>query len=353
MGRWSRRLLAAVVATAAIGGPLAFAAQPGGADILPPVSDTGLTLQVAQVTVSGTGATSINWQTTASIESGQDTLIRAQFFNDGTLPQLAATMTINAGGPIDTAFALDPACHATASDTVTCSYGLVNGGQTEPFVYVAVKTGSATTITSTASKTSIPDGLVALSSDGDETGSVTTTVTSSGYAFLTDGQHLTFTSDDGPGIHNVTETFSVPVNGTHGGGVFVHLHEGNASAATCGGGTCYTPMAQADFVQVGGTPAVASNPFTDVVNYPNVKQTCNGVGNGSPCNPIYHLDTGVTAGPAASVDKCNSGYSPGGGGSPTADPDPCLYSETHVNGGSTTFYIALLKDIGFPIPLIG
>ena len=348
MGRWSRRLLAALVATAAIGGPLAYAAQPSGADILPPVSDTGVTLQVAQATLSSTGATNITWQSAASINSAKDTLIRAQFFNDGTLPQLSAVMTINAGGKLDPGFTVDPGCSVSpgaTSDTVTCSYGTVLGGQSEPFVYLAVQTGSASTINSSASETATPDGLVSLLSDGDETGSVTTTVSNSGYAFLTDGQSLSFTSTDG----NVTETFSVPTGGTNGGGVFVHLYEGDGSTSTCGGTTaCYGSMAKADFAQVGGTPAVASNPFTDTIGYPNVKQTCNGLGGGSGCNPIYYLTTGVSSGPATLVPKCST-YS-ASGGTPNASSDPCIYTLAHTGSGSTTYYIALLDDIGFPIP---
>lgn len=355
MGRSLRRLLVALVAVTAIGGPLAYVAQPSAADILPPVSNTGLTLQVAQVTLTSTGATSINWQNAASIEPGQDTLVRAQFYNNGTLPQLSATMTVNLGGKIDSGYTLDPACHVTpgaTSDTVTCSYALVSGGTTEPWVYIAVKTGSATSINTTASETAVPDGLASIASDGDETGSVTTTVTGSGYAFLTDGQSLTFTSDDGAGVHNVTETFSVPAGGTHGGGVFVHLYEGNASGSTCGGTTsCYAPMAVADFVQVGGTPAVASNPFTDVVGYPNVKQSCNGLGGPSGCNPIYYFKTGVTSGIADPVKKCST-YSPSGG-TPDANPDPCIYTLSHIGAGASSYGIALLKDIGFPIPLLG
>jgi hypothetical protein len=156
--------LAALVATAAIGGPLAYAAQPSGADILPPVSDTGLRLQVAQVTVSGSGSTSINWQNAASIEPGQDTLVRAQFFNDGTVPQLSATMTINAGGKLDPAFAVASPCSVSpgaTSDTVTCSYGTVSAGQTEPFVYLAVKTGTASSVGTTASARGTPSSPTA------------------------------------------------------------------------------------------------------------------------------------------------------------------------------------------------
>lgn len=348
MGRLSRRVLAALVAVAAIGGPLAYAAQPSGADILPPVSDTGVVLQVAQATLTGSGATAITWQNAATINGSQDTLIRAQFINDGTLPQLSATLTINAGGKLDPGFTVDPGCSVTpgaTSDTVTCSYGTVMGGQSEPFVNLAVQTASATSITSTASETAVPDGLVSVLSDGDETGSVTTTVLNSGYAFLTDGQSLTFNSTDG----NVTETFSVPAGGTHGGGLFVHLYEGDGSTSTCGGTTsCYTPMARADFVQVGGTAPVASNPFTDIVGYPNVKQTCNGLGGGSGCNPIYYLSTGIAAGAAVLVPKCTT-YA-ASGGTPNASSDPCIYTLSHVGSGSTTYYIALLTDPGFPIP---
>src|SRR5581483_2047117 len=76
MGRALRRVLAALVATAAIGGPLAYAAQPSGADILPPVSDTRLTLQVAQATLTSSGATAITWQGAATINPAKDTLIR-------------------------------------------------------------------------------------------------------------------------------------------------------------------------------------------------------------------------------------------------------------------------------------
>jgi hypothetical protein len=350
MGRFLRRLLAAFVATAAIGGPLAYAAQPSGADILPPVSDTGLTLQVAQATLTSTGATAITWQGAATINPAKDTLIRAQFFNDGTLPQLSATLTINAGGKLDPGFTVAGPCTVSpgaTSDTVTCSYGTVSGGQAEPFVYLAVQTGSASTITSTASETAIPDGLVSIGSDGDETGSVTTTVVDSGYAFLTDGQSASFTSADG----NVTETFTVPAGATNGGGVFVHLHEGDGSTSTCGDGSCYTPMAVADFVQVGGTPVQASNPFTDAVGYPNVKQTCNGLGAGSGCNPIFYQATGVAAGTATQVPKCTT-YAPGGG-MPFASSDPCIYGLSHVGNASTTYFIALLKDINFPIPLLG
>src|ERR1043166_2159106 len=98
MGRLSRRVLAALVAVAAIGGPLAYAAQPSGADTLPPVSDPGLTLQVAQATVSSTGATTITWQNAATINPTKDTLVRAQFFNDGTIGHLSPTMTTTRAG---------------------------------------------------------------------------------------------------------------------------------------------------------------------------------------------------------------------------------------------------------------
>ena len=346
-----RRLLAAFVAVAAIGGPLAYAAQPSGADILPPVSDTGLTLQVARATLTSSGATAITWQNAATITPTKDTLVRAQFFNDGTVGQLSATLTIHVGGKLDPGFPVAAPCTVTAgstSDTVTCSYGSVAAGQSEPWVYLAVATGTATSITTTASETAVPDGLASIAADNDETGSVLTSVTSSGFAFLTDGQSLTFNSADG----NVTETFSVPAGATNGGGVFVHLYEGDGSTSTCGtSGPCYTPMAKADFVQVGGTAAVASNPFTDIVGYPNVKQTCNGLGGGSGCNPIYYLATGITAGAAVQVPKCST-YAPGGG-TPYASSDPCIYTLTHVGAGASTYSIALLKDIGFPIPRLG
>jgi hypothetical protein len=351
MGRLSRRVLAALVAVAAIGGPLAYAAQPSGADILPPVSDTGLTLQVAQATVSSTGATSITWQNAATINPGKDTLVRAQFFNDGTIGQLSATMTINAGGKLDSGFPVAAPCTVTSgstSDTVTCSYGSVASGQSEPWVYLAVATGSATSITTTASETAVPDGLASIASDNDESGSVLTTVTPSGFAFLTDGQSTSFTSTDG----EVTETFALPAGATGGtGGVFVQLSEGNSAGTTCGGtSTCYGPEAKASFVQVGGTPVQASNPFTDAVTYNKVKQTCNGLGGPSGCNPIYYLPTGTVAGAATKVPLCST-YAPNSG-TPNASSDPCVYSLTRSGSGSSivTYGIALLSDPIFPIP---
>src|SRR5205823_4565717 len=112
---------------------------------------------------------------------------------------------------------------------------------------------------------------------------------------------------------------------------------------------CYTPEALAAFVQVGGTPPVASNPFTDTITYPNVKQSCNGLGGGSGCNPIYFHPTGVTSGPATQVPKCTT-YAPGGG-TPLASSDPCIYGLVHGTGsGASTYLIALLTDPGFPIP---
>ena len=346
---WWRRLLGAAVTAVTVAAPLALSAQPSQADILPPVSDVGVSLQVAQATLNSVGQTVITWQNAATITPGKNTLLRAQFYNDGTIPQLSATLTVDAGGKLAAGFAI-PGCTVSAGltdDTVSCNYGTVMPGQAEPFVYIAVATGTAPSVTSIATQTATPDGLATVAPDGDETATATTTVlANSGFAFLTDGQSVSFTSTDG----EVSETFALPAGATGGtGGVFVQLSEVSSAGTTCGGAACYAAEAKASFVQVGGSPVQASNPFTDAITYNNAKQTCNGLGGGSGCNPIYFLPTGVTAGAATQVPKCST-YGTNGAGTPNASSDPCVYDLTHTTSGVTTYGIALLSDPGFPIP---
>lgn len=347
---WSRRLLAGVVA-ATIAGPLALA-EPAPADPLN-ISDIGVDAEVAQATLAAPGQVDITWQDEASVIPGTGTLVRARLYNDGLIPQLDATLTIDAGGQLDPDFAVDPACEVTegaVSDTVTCEYGQLDAGASTPLVYVAVETG-ATPVVSTASGSATPDSLVPVEviADDDETDSVTTTVSApAGFAFLTDGEATSFTSASG----NVRMTFAVPVGATNGGGYFVHLYEGDSSLVTCGVNSCYQPQARADFVQVGGTtePAPAT-PLRIGVTYPNIKQTCNGLGGPSGCNPIHYLPTGVVAGPAPKVPLCST-YAPNGTNA-FASSDPCLYGLTRTTDGIVTYALAVLEDIGFPIPKIG
>lgn len=347
---WSRRLLAGAVA-AAIAAPFSLA-QPATANPLN-VSDIGVDAEVAQATLSAPGQVDITWQESATVIPGTGTLVRARLYNDGAIPQLDATLTISAGGQLDGDFDLDPACVAVdglVSDTVVCKFGQLDAGASTPFVNVAVEVGAAATIVTTASGTATPDSLVPVEvvADDDETDSVTTTTsTDTGFAFLTDGESTSFTSASG----NVKESFAVPQGATSGGGFFVHLYEGDSSPATCGGGPCYQPQARADFVQVGGTSQPQpSNPLRMTVSYPNVQSTCNGLAYPG-CNPLYYLPTGVTGGPAALTPPCST-YKPNGTNA-FASSDPCVYAVSASLSGARTWSIALIDDIGFPIPKIG
>ncbi|MDQ1372830.1 MAG: hypothetical protein QOJ09_168 [Actinomycetota bacterium] len=351
-----RKFLAVLVACAAIGGPVALGARPSQADVAP-VADAAVSLQVAQATANSVGQTTINWQSSATVTPAKGTLLRARIDNVGLVPLFSETLTVNPGAKLAPNFTIDPACTVTTgatSDTVTCTYGSLAAGASTPYVYVPATMPSTGTITSTASTAASPDGVVQLTPDANDSASVTSTAANSGYAFVTDGQSATFHSADA----KVDETFSVPTGATKGGGVFVRLYEGDASDTTCGTTTCYTPEARADFVQVGGTPATVDNPFRIAVGYAT-KQTCNGLGYGSSCNPIFYLKTGQTAGVAQLVQKCTSGYS---SNNPNATgvkaiPDPCVYSLGRHGDLDTddpvTYYIALLDDIGFPIPVLG
>ena len=315
------------------------------------ISDIGVDAEVAQVTVSTPGQVDIAWQESATIIPGTGTLVRARLYNDGAIPQLDAKLTISAGGQLDLDFNLDPACDALQgllSDTVVCSFGQLNAGESTPFVYVPVEAGSAPIVT-TASGSATPDSLIPVEivADDDETDSVTTTpLQQSGVAFLTDGESTSFTSASG----NVNESFAVPQGATNGGGFFVHLYEGDSTGATCGNSACYQPQARADFVQVGGTSQPQkNNPLRMTVTYPNVLSKCNGLAYPG-CNPIHYLTTGVTAGPAPLVPACDP-YLPNSTNA-FASHDPCVYSMKAEINGARTWSIALLKDIGFPIPKI-
>src|SRR4051794_40918016 len=90
--RWRRGLAAVAVTTATMAAPLALLAQPGGADISG-VSDAGMTLLAAQATLTSSGSTSITYRSSATVTPGKDTLLQAQFYNDGVTPVLSATMT--------------------------------------------------------------------------------------------------------------------------------------------------------------------------------------------------------------------------------------------------------------------
>ena len=345
----SRRLLAGVVA-AVIAVPLSLA-QPAPADPLN-VSDIGVDAEVAQATLAEPGQVDITWQDEATILPGTGTLVRARLYNDGAIPQLDASLTIAGGGQLDPDFALDPACDAVQgllSDTVVCDFGQLDPGESTQYVYAAIEAGTVSPIVTTATGSGTPDSVIPVEvvADDDETDSVTTNVVAqSGFAFLTDGESTSFASTSG----NVHETFAVPSGATNGGGFFVHLYEGDSSLATCGGVACYQPQARADFVQVGGTTEPQpTNPLRMSVTYPNVKQTCNGLAYPG-CNPIHYLPTGVTAGDAALVPACSS-YTPNGTKA-VASHDPCVYGVSASGNGARTWAIALIDDIGFPIPKI-
>ena len=345
---WSRRLLAGAVA-ATIAVPLSLAG-PATADPLN-ISDIGVDAEVAQATLSSPGQVDITWQESATVIPGTGTLVRARLYNDGAIPQLDARLTISAGGQLDVDFDLDPACDALEgllSDTVVCAFGQLDPGESTPFVYVPVEAGSAPIVT-TASGSATPDSLIPVEvvADDDESDSVTTTpLQQAGFAFLTDGESTSFTSASG----NVKESFSVPEGATSGGGFFVHLYEGNSTGVSCGSRTCYEPQARADFVQVGGTTQPQkSNPLRMTVSYPNVLSTCNGLAYPG-CNPIQYLPTGVTAGPAPLTPACST-FAPNGTNA-FASSDPCVYAMSAALNGSRTWSIALIDDIGFPIPKI-
>lgn len=353
----ARRLMAAAVAALSIGGPIALSAQPSQADIAP-VADVSASLEVAQATTNPlTGGTTIGWQKSASVNPGLGTLLRARIDNVGLLPVLSASITIAPGRKLAPNFTLDPACVVIAgatADTVTCSYGTLAAGTSTPYVYVPATMPATGTVTSVATTSASPDGIVQLTPNANDSASVTSTATNSGYAFLTDGQSASFHSADG----KVDSSFTVPAGTTKGGGVFVRLYEGNGSDTTCGSTLCNAPEARADFVQVGGTPVTTDNPFRMAVSY-SVKQTCNGLGYGSNCNPIYFLKTAQTAGVANQVQKCVSGYAPNSSNltGVKANPDPCLYSLGRHGDldadDPVTYYLALKDDIGFPIPIVG
>jgi hypothetical protein len=343
-----RRLAVAVIAALTIGGPIALTAQTSAANPLN-VADLGVTLQVAQATQNPlTGGTTITWQGSATVNPGQGTLLRASMSNDGALSQSDATLTVNTGGDVDPNYDLDPACSVSAPTTVTCSFGTLAAGQSSPFVYIAVETGAATSLAHQAGVSAFPGETVQLplAPESPDSASASTTVANSGFAFLTDGESASFTSADS----DVNTVFSLPQNATNGGGVFVHLYEGNATDTTCGLSPCYAPEARADFVQVGGTPITKENPLRAAVTYLQIKQTCNGLGGGSGCNPIYFLKTAQTLGIATQVPKCST-YAPNGI-TPYASSDPCVYGLARIDG-SVQYLIALLDDIGFPIPLLG
>ena len=340
-----RRLFAAIVATATIAGPVALTAQTSSASPLN-VADLGVTLQVAQATQNPLlGGTTITWQGTATVNPGEGTLLRASMSNDGAIPQSDATLTVNTGGTVDPDFDLDPACSASGS-TVTCAFGSLAAGQSSPPVYIGVETGAATSLAHSATVGAFPGETVQLplAQESPDSASATTTVADSGYAFLTDGESAEFASSDG----DVKSSFTVPEGTTNGGGVFVHLYEGNGSDSLCGTSLCRAAEARADFVQVGGTPATVENPYLVSVEYP--KQNCAGKGLGSKCNPIYHQKTGTTAGLATLTANCAE-YHPNGNVSDTdANPDPCVYGRPGGSSGEIKFLLAVLEDIGFPIP---
>jgi hypothetical protein len=351
-GRWRRRAAALAVATTTIAAPLALLAQPTSADV-GPVADAGMHLEVAQATLASTGDVTIAWNTSsATVTPGKDTLVRAQFFNNGSVPTISSTMTVNTGGRIDTAYA-DPSyaiggpCSVNtsgATDVVTCNYGYTAAGGNQPYVYLAIKTATAA-VTTTGSETAVSSSLVPIDYDNDDSGSVTSTpVANSGFAFLTDGQSVSFTSTDG----KVAETFRLPAGATNGGGFFVQLKETSSAGQTCGGGSCYPVEAAADFLQVGGTTTpTKANPLTMSVTYLTLKQSCNGLGGPSGCAPLYSLPTGVTTGPTTQVPNCTT-YAPNTG-TPYASNDPCIYSLTKTTQGIVTYAIALLKDVSFPV----
>lgn len=350
--RWSRRLLAGAVA-ATVATPLALAQQ---ATANPHnISDIGVDAEVAQATLSAPGQVDITWQEAATVIPGTGTLVRARLYNDGAIPQLDARLTIDAGGQLDADFDLDPACDALEgllSDTLVCSFGQLDPNESTPFVYAAVEAGS-TTIVTTASGSATPDSLIPAEvvADDDESDSVTTTTQQdTGFAFLTDGESTSFTSASG----KMKESFAVPEDATNGGGYFVHLYEGDSSTATCddnqGDDQCYQPQARADFVRVGGTQPRVDNPLRMTVTYPGVVMKCDGLSYPG-CNPIHYLPTGQTTGEAPRVPACST-YKPNGTNA-FVSHDPCVYAMSATTRGERTWSIALIDDIGFPIPKIG
>lgn len=343
--RWKRRAAALVAATTTIAAPLALLAQPTSADV-GPIADAGMTLKVAQATLTSAGTVSINYQSSATVIPGRDTLLQAQYFNNGQVDTLSSTMTINLGGPRDAGYVLDPACKDEANNTVTCTYGTTKAGDSQPPVYIPVQTGTST-LTSTGSEQSFIGGVVPIDWDGDDSATATTNVSNtSGIAFLTDGQSTTFTSADG----KVKETFTLPAGATNGGGYFVQLKEITPSPYTCGDATtqCYGAVGAADFARVGGTEPTAVNPLQMTITYLQLKQSCNGIGGPSGCNPLFYAPTGQASGVTTRVPNCTT-YSSNGTGAPVASNDPCIYSLTKTTQGIVTYAIALLKDVGFPV----
>jgi hypothetical protein len=343
--RWKRRAAALTAATTIIAAPLALLAQPTSADV-GPIADAGMTLKVAQATLTSSGTVSINYQSSATVIPGRDTLLQAQYFNNGSVDTISSTMKINLGGPRDTAYTLDPACADGANNTVTCSYGTTKAGTSQPPVYSPVKTATST-ITSTGTETSFIGGVVPIDWDSDDSATATTYLSStSGVAFLTDGQSTTFTSTDG----KVKETFTLPTGATGGGGYFVQLKEITPSPYTCGDATtpCYNYVGAADFAQVGGSVSpTAANPLQMTVTYLQLKQNCNGLGGPSGCAPLFYAPTGQTGGATTKVPTCTT-YAPNYG-TPYASNDPCIYNLTKTTQGIVTYSIALLKDVSFPV----
>jgi hypothetical protein len=344
-----RKLLAALAATVGlVAGPIALAESSSAA--ITNGEDIGIAIAVAQATANPSGPTEITWQSSATVRQGTATLLRVQAQNAGAVPQLSGSISVNTGGQVDEAFeALSGACSVDgsgATDVVSCSYGLLLPGASSPLFEIAVATPTTGTLTHTASVPNETLGLP-LGTEAPDTATATTTVTSgSGYGFITEGEKISFNN----GSINVSLT--APQN-LGGGGAFVNLYQGNGSDSTCGATSCASVEARTDWVQVGGTAPTASDPFRVSVNYPGVMQTCNGVGYPSGCNPLYFLGTGIQAGTAEQIPAC-AGFSPApGGGTPNANPDPCIYGLGPAGNGSVTYLVAILEDSGFPIPLIG
>jgi len=346
--RWGRstrtRWAAAAATVAALSGVLAGSA--GHADIQP-ISDVGVTIQSAQATLSSAGQTTITYQNTATVTPNRGALLRMQYYNDGTVRQLSATVTVDTGSKLDPGFTLsDPACSPQfgTTDKVVCRYSNIDPGQAEPFVYIAITIGT-TAVTSTVTQNSVVDSVVPVpqaAPDGDDSGQATTNVGGQQFSVLTDGESATFNSGDG----KVTTVYSLPPGATGGGAVFVNQREDTA-VQTCGTTSCYPTVAVVDFQQVGGTnnPPAASNPFTIAVTYNNIKQVCNGLGGPSGCNPIFYQHSGSSALPVQ-VPLCST-YSPNSG-TPFASSDPCVY-KLGKNNGVVTYFLALLRDINLPI----
>lgn len=269
----------------------------------------------------------------STVLSGNDTLLSAIVSNNGA-PQTNVVVKVNTGGIIDSSFALPSGCTA-ASGVATCTVSSLATGASKQFDIAVTTNPTATSMASSATATG--------ANGSSASASATTTEDANAAAFVPQTKSLSNTT---PADSN---TFSVPQGSTVG--LILKLQDKDVTGLTCGTGPCNPTAVEALFPNTGTYSANDVNhPLMWKVTY-NFKQSCNGLGTPSGCNPLYWMGSGQNT--PQQLLQCTT-FNKNRETLPAHMLNantPCINFVTHTTGGIVTYDVAVLKDISLPILL--